>query len=161
MPMPVIVTRCGTRRQVTIYVTRDVIWLQRMYYAPKLDQVELPIVPIGDVDLTNAPLANVTSREGEIDDNAANVADNVANVARKVQFENAEVEIKFEDDASDESSFFPESDSESEEEEEEDDERNENTMSIGSTRSGRAFQEMGGFSADKRTPRNFTRACVS
>ena len=135
----------------TIYVTRDVIWLQRMYFAPNLDQVEIPIVPIGDVDLTNAPIANVASREGEIDDNAANVADNVANVARKVQFESAEVEIKFEDDASDESSLFPESDSESEEEEDED-ERNEDRIRIGSTRSGRAFRETGGFSADERTP---------
>ena len=135
-----------------IYVTRDVIWLQRMFHSPSHDHEEMPVLTIGAEDLAVDPLVNVPSREGESDDAAANESDDAADNARKVQFRNTEVEIKFEDEdvASDVDSLdslFPESDTESEEEEEQGD-RNETAMGIGSTRLGRAFREMGSFSAD-------------
>ena len=55
----------------TIYVTRDAIWLQRMYFGPGLDMGDVPILPIDEIDNDNEQVMDLASRKGEIGENFA------------------------------------------------------------------------------------------
>ena len=134
----------------TVYVTRDVVWLQRMYFPPDpTNNVSPPeFETLHGPDLTHEPipLVNWSSREGElvtedVTEARQNQFPNQENPEINVEYQNPEEEIVFHRQSEDENSEESEEESESEDEEEPKNVFNEVNESTGATRSGRTFRE--------------------